>query len=93
LNSKEDSIICKECGWNIPEELFTKLLNGDHIYCEKCGFEIIKSDYNIPQISRQKTKQTQKGLVDLLALARKKSLEYKKKIKTKFEEFKEKRQN
>ena len=90
VERKIESIVCKECGWDIPEELFAKLLDQDHIYCEMCGAEIYKKDYNI-QISQYKSKQTQKALVEsLLNIARKKSAEYKQKIKSKWKDFKEK---
>ena len=90
MSAEKEEIVCLECGWDIPDELFAKLLDQDHIYCEMCGAEIYKKDYNI-QVSQFKSKQTQKALVDnLLAIARKKSAEYKEKIKSKWKAFKEK---
>ena len=85
----EDKIFCKECGEQIPEELFSVLLDQEPIYCEACGAEIYKRDYNIQHISRIKAKQKQSTLVDLLSVARKKSLEYRDKLKSKIKEIKE----
>jgi len=90
---KHDSIVCKECGWEIPDELFSKLLDIEPIYCEECGAEIYKRDYNIQHVTHLKTKQKQKTLVDLLSIARKKSIEYKEKLKSKIKEIKERPQN
>jgi len=44
---KKDPIIsCKECGWNIPLELINDMFkHTTSVYCEKCGAQIIKSDY------------------------------------------------
>jgi len=89
----EEKIFCKECGEEIPDELFTVLLDQEPIYCEACGCEIFKRDYNIQHITHIKTKQKQKTLVDLLTIARKKSKEYKDKIKSKIKEIKERPQN
>lgn len=90
LADEKEEIVCLECGWYIPDELFAKLLDQDHIYCEKCGAEIYKKDYNI-QVSQYKSKQTQKALVEsLLTIAKKKSAEYKQKLKLKWQDFKEK---
>lgn len=89
----EEKIFCKECGEAIPDELFTVLLDQEPIYCEACGAEIYKKDYNIQHITHIKTKQKQKTLVDLLSIARKKSIEYRDKIKSKIKEIKEKPQN
>jgi len=89
----EEKIFCKECGEEIPDELFTVLLEQEPIYCEACGAEIHKRDYNIQHITHVKTKQKQKTLVDLLSIARKKSIEYKEKIKSKIKEIKERPQN
>ena len=85
----EDKIFCKECGEQIPEELFSVLLEQEPIFCEACGAEIYKRDYNIQHISRIKAKQKQSTLVDLLSVARKKSIEYRDKLKSKIKEFKE----
>jgi len=92
-DEKPSTIICKECNWEIPEELFLKLLDVEPIYCEECGAEIYKKDYNIQHITQIKTKQKQKILVDLLSIARKKSVEYRDKIKSKLREIKEKPQD
>ena len=89
----EEKIFCKECGEEIPDELFTVLLDQEPIYCEACGAEIYKRDYNIQHITHVKTKQKQKTLVDLLSIARKKSVEYRDKIKSKIKEIKERPQN
>ena len=85
----EDKIFCKECGEQIPEELFSVLLEQEPIFCEACGAEIYKRDYNIQHISRIKAKQKQSTLVDLLSVARKKSIEYRDKLKSKIKEIKE----
>ena len=71
----DNKIFCKECGEQIAEELFSVLLKQEPIYCEACGAEIYKRDYDIQHISRIKTKQKQSTLVDLLSVARKKSIE------------------
>jgi len=84
----EEKIFCKECGEEIPDELFTVLLDQEPIYCEACGAEIYKRDYNIQHITHVKTKQKQKTLVDLLSIARKKSIEYRDKLKSKIKEIK-----
>ena len=89
----EEKIFCKECGEEIPDELFTVLLDQEPIYCEACGAEIYKRDYNIQHITHIKTKQKQKTLVDLLSIARKKSIEYRDKLKSKIKEIKERSQN
>jgi len=89
----EEKIFCKECGEEIPDELFTVLLDQEPIYCEACGAEIYKRDYNIQHITHVKTKQKQKTLVDLLSIARKKSIEYRDKLKSKIKEIKERPQN
>lgn len=90
MSIEKEEIVCLECGWYIPDELFIKLLEQDHIYCEMCGAEINKNEYNI-QVSQYKSNQTRKALVDnLLSIAKKKSAEYKQKFKTKWKEFKEK---
>ena len=89
----EEKIFCKECGEEIPDELFTVLLDQEPIYCEACGAEIFKRDYNIQHITHVKTKQKQKTLVDLLSIARKKSIEYRDKLKSKIKEIKERPQN
>ena len=89
----EEKIFCKECGEEIPDELFTVLLEQEPIYCEACGAEIYKRDYNIQHITHVKTKQKQKTLVDLLSIARKKSIEYRDKLKSKIKEIKERPQN
>ena len=89
----EEKIFCKECGEEIPDELFTVLLDQEPIYCEACGAEIYKRDYNIQHITHVKTKQKQRTLVDLLSIARKKSIEYKDKLKSKIKEIKERPQN
>ncbi len=88
----EDKIYCKECGEQIPEELFSVLLEQEPIYCEICGAEIYKRDYDIQHISHIKTKQKQSTLVDLLSIARKKSIEYRDKLKSKIKEIKERPQ-
>lgn len=85
----DDKIFCKECGEQIPEELFSVLLEQEPIYCEACGAEIYKRDYDIQNISHIKTKQKQSTLVDLLSVARKKSIEYRDKLKSKIKEIKE----
>lgn len=90
LANEKEEIVCLECGWNIPDELFAQLLDQDYIYCEKCGAEIYKKDYNI-QVSEYKSKQKQKVLVEsLLKIAKKKSAEYKQKLQSKWQDFKEK---
>jgi len=90
----EEKIFCKECGEEIPDELFKVLLDQEPIYCEACGAEIYKRDYNIQHITHIKTKQKQKKLVEsLLSIAKKKSVEYKEKIKSKIKEIKERPQN
>ena len=85
----DNKIFCKECGEQIPEELFSVLLEQETIYCEACGAQIYKKDYGIQHISHIKTKQKQSTLVDLLSIARKKSIEYRDKLKTKIKEIKE----
>jgi hypothetical protein len=85
----EDKIYCKECGEQIPDELFSVLLEQEPIYCEACGAEIYKRDYDIQHISHIKTKKKQSTLVDLLSVARKKSIEYRDKLKLKIKEIKE----
>ena len=91
MTDDQKKIFCKECGWEFPEELFLKLLEVEPIYCEMCGAEIYKRDYGIQHITHHKTKQKQKKLVDtLLSIARKKSIEYKDKVKAKIKEMKEK---
>ncbi len=92
--TEEKSIYCKECGWQFPEELFLKLLDVEPIYCESCGAEIYKRDYDIQHITHLKTKQKQKTLVEtLLSIAKKKSIEYRDKVKSKIKEIKEKPQD
>lgn len=87
-----EKIFCKECGEQIPDELFSVLLEQDKIYCESCGAEIYKRDYGIQHIKRHKTKQKQRKLVEsLLSIARKKSIEYKDKVKSKLKQMKEKK--
>ncbi|TFG06798.1 MAG: hypothetical protein EU539_06640 [Promethearchaeota archaeon] len=88
-------ISCKECGWDFPEELIEKLIEGEQevIFCESCGAELNKNDVDLNKISKElraSKKSTPKTLVDVLTMARKKSAEYSKKLKSKLKEFKEK---
>ena len=38
---------CKECGWNIPEELIDFLIKEGTIYCERCGAINTREDFNL----------------------------------------------
>jgi len=78
----------------LPRELVNSLIkNGESIYCEKCGIENGKEDFLSPQIVKTVKIENKKILWDILSTAKKKSLEYKKKIKTKLEELMEKSKN
>ena len=78
----------------MPQELVDSLIkNGDSIYCEKCGIENRKEDFLSPQIIKTVKIENTKILWDILTTAKKKSLEYKKKIKTKLDELMEKSKN
>lgn len=90
MNIKQrNPIVCKECGWDIPDELFAKLLDEEPIYCEMCGYEIYRKDYNIQHIFQKKPQQKSIKLWDVLSTAKKKSIEYKKKLKSKLKNLKE----
>jgi len=43
-------LLCKECGWEVPSDLIQNLLNGQPIYCEKCGFEINPTNLDIEKL-------------------------------------------
>ncbi|TFF90904.1 MAG: hypothetical protein EU548_00615 [Promethearchaeota archaeon] len=74
------SIYCKNCQWEIPEDLIDNLIKNLPIYCEKCGILIEKNDYNeadlervlrppiknSPSIDRKKIKKTGKKLYKTL---------------------------
>ncbi|MFX0073676.1 MAG: hypothetical protein ACFFAO_21570 [Candidatus Hermodarchaeota archaeon] len=94
MNDENIAIIsCKECGWDFPLELIKQLIDGELevIYCESCGSGLNKQEINFNEISetiQQSHKQVPKTLVDILSIARKKSKEYSKKIKSKYKELK-----
>ena len=99
MNEENINIIsCRECGWDFPIELVEQLIKGELevIYCESCGAELNKQEINTKEISeaiKQSHKQVPKSLVDIFSVARKKSIEYSKKIKSKYKEYKEKSSN
>ena len=99
MNDENIEIIsCKECGWDFPLDLIKQLIDGelDVIYCESCGSELNRQEINVNEISKtinQSHKQVPKSLVDILSIARKKSKEYSKKIKSKYKDLKEKSSN
>ena len=37
---------CIECGWIFPADLIGKLIEGNPVYCEKCGKENVKENFN-----------------------------------------------
>ncbi len=41
-----EPIRCPECDWDYPTELISSLLRGQAVYCEKCGSESKRSDFN-----------------------------------------------
>ena len=52
LNKEEPNeiISCKECEWIFPEELVRNLIKGVPVYCEKCGAEINRQGFTMPQL-------------------------------------------
>lgn len=50
-NSK-DAIHCPECGWIFPRELLENLVKGRTVYCERCGSESKRTDFNEADLAR-----------------------------------------
>ena len=78
--------LCKECGWQFPKELIDNLIKEEQesIYCEQCGTENHKKDFGESQISQKIQQEKTKKLHSLFSTAKKKSKEYKEKIKSQF---------
>jgi NAD-dependent SIR2 family protein deacetylase len=95
VEDNDPSILeCKECGGDIPEELFENLIKGDPIYCEKCGAQINREDIKIQIESHQLTEKTSTTFKDIFGDFKKKSIEYtKKKLRQRYKRIKEKPQN
>ncbi|MBD3341523.1 MAG: hypothetical protein GF353_20635 [Candidatus Lokiarchaeota archaeon] len=93
----DNFLFCIECGETLPEELIKDLLDGKTVYCESCGAKIDTSDRGLQEILSKKnlnqSQQTTHKFVNLLKnVAKKKSAEYKKRIKKVWKEFKEKKE-
>lgn len=83
---------CKECGWNIPEELIEFLIKEGTIYCERCGAKNKREDFDIQIESLKSDKNLASNLREMLLTAKKKSVEYtKKKLRESMDKIKEKR--
>ena len=95
VEDNDSSILeCKECGWDIPEELFEDLTKRDLIYCERCGAQINREDFKIQIESHQLTEKTSTTFKDIIGDFKKKSIEYtKKKLRERYKRVKEKPQN
>ncbi len=82
---KENEFSCKECGSLFPTELTELLLKGESIFCENCGTENIKKDFDELQITQKIQQKKSKNLVGIFSSAResvkKKSKQVKKRIK------------
>ena len=86
VNGDEAEFICKECGWQFPKDLIDNLIKDEEesIYCEQCGTENHKKDFGESQISQKIQQEKTKKLHSLFSTAKKKSKEYKEKIKSQF---------
>ncbi|MCK4796950.1 MAG: hypothetical protein KAT05_06180 [Spirochaetes bacterium] len=80
----ESQFLCKECGWQFPKELIDNLIKEEEesIYCEQCGTVNNKKDFGERQISQKIHQEKSKNLYTLFSAAKKKSKEYREKIKS-----------
>ncbi len=83
---------CKECGWNIPEELIDFLIQEGTIYCERCGAINTRNDFNLKIETLESEKNLSTNLREMLLTAKNKSVAYtKKKLKERMDKIKEKK--
>ena len=80
--SQNEHVQCPECGWNLPMELVKKLLETSSVYCEKCGMEIRRADFNEAEL--------RDNLKTLLNTVRKGSSKLFSKLKKKIKDFRNK---
>ncbi|MFX1257928.1 MAG: hypothetical protein ACFFAN_08720 [Promethearchaeota archaeon] len=93
-NGREFSFFCKECGWKFPEELIEILKKKEEsVYCERCGAESNRGILYAPHETEQIHQKKAISLWNVLLTAKKKSLKYKKKLKSKLRELSEKLEN
>ena len=89
-DQKDSSFACKECGSQFPSELTELLISGESIFCESCGTENTKKDFDERQITHVIQQKKSKNLFGILSSAResvkKKSAQVKKKIKSKLKD-------
>ena len=92
LNKNTDEIIftCKECDWEIPEDLIKRLIDGETGFCEKCGLRIFKKDYNFHELTRKKQSDLIKNRVNIIKSKGKKAY---KRVQSKLKDMKDKYQN
>ena len=87
---EENGFACKECGGPFPSELTELLISGESIFCESCGVENTKKDFDERQIThviQQKKSKTLWGVLsNAKKAAKKKSNQVKKKIKSKLKD-------
>jgi len=83
---------CKECGWNIPEELIDFIIKEGSIYCERCGAINTRKDFNLKIETLESDKNLSNNLREMLLAAKNKSVAYtKKKLKERMDKIKEKK--
>jgi len=83
---------CKECSWNIPEELIDFLIKEGTIYCERCGAKNTRKDFNLQIETLESDKSLSSNLREMLLTAKNKSVAYtKKKLKERMDKIKEKK--
>ncbi len=84
---KRKELICEECGWKFPEELLESYLQGNSIYCEKCGKENFK---NITQEKSGISLKTSNSIKKAYSSVKKKSVIFKDKVKQRLKDLREK---
>jgi DNA-directed RNA polymerase subunit RPC12/RpoP len=82
-NEKESAFACKECGSQFPSELNELLINGESIFCESCGTENTKKDFDERKITHVVQQKKSKNLWNVLTNAKKAAIKKKNQVKKK----------
>lgn len=85
----ENNVRCKKCNQKFPRELVKKMLNGNEVYCEKCGAKNeLQRKINQAKIIPQEIKQ-QTSINPIIRIPQRKKLSFlsKLKLKLKLESF------
>ena len=82
-DQKDSGFACKECGSQFPPELTELLISGESIFCESCGTENNKKDFDEHKITHVVQQKKSKNLWATLSNAKKAAIKKKNQVKKK----------